>query len=220
MKLLENERLDDLQLNGMYIIQNKSEYCFTSDAVALANFVHVSNNGRVVDLCSGSGVIGILISAKNKVQDVTLVEIQEYLTDMSRRSIEYNKIKNISVVNSRLQGISNTLGIGTFDCVVCNPPYKTTGSASKLSKKESIAICKHEITVTLEEIINEASALLKFGGNFYTVNKEERLTDLICLCRKYKLEPKELKILKSSKGASIVLLKCKKGGKSGLKITL
>lgn len=220
MKLLENERLDDLQLNGMCIIQNKSEYCFTSDAVALANFVHVSNNGRVVDLCSGSGVIGILISAKNMVQDVTLVEIQEYLADMSRRSIEYNKIKNISVVNSRLQGVSDTLGKGTFDCVVCNPPYKTTGSASKLSGKESIAICKHEITVTLEEIINEASALLKFGGNFYTVNKEERLTDLICLCRKYKLEPKELKILKSSKGANIVLLKCKKGGKSGLKITL
>lgn len=220
MKLLENERLDDLQLNGMYIIQNKSEYCFTSDAVALANFVHVSNNGRVVDLCSGSGVIGILISAKNKVEDVTLVEIQEYLADMSRRSIEYNKLKNISVVNSRLQGVSNTLGKGTFDCVVCNPPYKTTGSASKLSEKGSIAICKHEITVTLEEIIDEASMLLKFGGNFYTVNKEERLTDLICLCRKYKLEPKELKILKSSKGANIVLLKCKKGGKSGLKITL
>lgn len=220
MKLLENERLDDLQLNGMYIIQNKFEYCFTSDAVALANFVHVSNNGRVVDLCSGSGVIGILVSAKNTVQDVTLVELQEYLADMSRRSIEYNKIKNISVVNSRLQGVSNTLGKGTFDCVVCNPPYKTTGSASKLSEKESIAICKHEITVTLEEIINEASLLLKFGGNFYTVNKEERLTDLICLCRKYNLEPKELKILKSSKGANIVLLKCKKGGKSGLKITL
>ena len=72
-----NERLDDLQINNLYIIQNPDEYLFTSDAVALANFAHVSNYGKVVDLCSGSGVVGILVNAKNKVQDVTLVEVQE-----------------------------------------------------------------------------------------------------------------------------------------------
>lgn len=218
--IFENERLDDLQLNGLYIIQNKNEYCFTSDAVALANFVHVSNNGRVVDLCSGSGVIGILVNAKNCVKDVTLVEIQKYLADMSYRSIRYNGISNISVVNAKLQGISENIGKGIYDVVVCNPPYKMIGSAGKISEKESIAMCKHEITVTLEEIVKEASVLLKFGGSFYTVNKEERLTDLIVLCRKYKLEPKEIKIINSGRGANIVLLKAKKGGKSGLKISL
>lgn len=221
MEILKtNERLDDLQFNNLFIIQDKDGYCFSSDAVNLANFVHVSNYGRVVDLCSGSGVIGILVNAKNKVKDVTLVEIQENLADMSKRSIKYNKIQNISVVNSKLQGVSKIIGEGVFDVVTCNPPYKKQGTASKLSENDSVAICKHEILVTLEEIILETSKLLKFGGYFYVVNKEERLTDIICLCRKYNLEPKELKVIKSLSGANIVIIKAKKGGKSGLKITL
>ena len=70
--LKNNERLDDLQFNNLYIIQNPDEYCFTSDAVALANFVHISNFGRMVDLCSGSGVVGILANAKNKIKDVSI----------------------------------------------------------------------------------------------------------------------------------------------------
>ncbi len=89
--LKPNEKLEDLQLNNLYIIQSDLEYRFTSDAVALANFVHVSNFGRVVDLCSGSGVVGILVNAKNRVKDVTLVEIQQTLADMSLRSCQYNK---------------------------------------------------------------------------------------------------------------------------------
>ena len=117
-----NERLDDLQFNNLFIIQSDDEYSFTSDAVELANFVHVSNYGRVVDLCSGSGVIGILVNGKNKVKDVTLVEIQENLADMSRRSIEYNKLENFKVINKPLQNIHKEIGT-TFDVVVCNPPY-------------------------------------------------------------------------------------------------
>jgi len=89
--LKNNERLDDLQINNMFVIQNSEEYCFTSDAVALSNFAKVKPNDRVVDLCSGSGVIGILIQTKTDCKDITLVEIQEYLADMSRRSVEYNK---------------------------------------------------------------------------------------------------------------------------------
>lgn len=215
-----NERLDDLQINNLFIIQNPSEYLFTSDAVALANFVHVSKFGRMVDLCSGSGVIGILANAKNKIKDVVLVEIQRNLADMSKRSIEYNKINNISVVCDKLQGINEKIGNDIYDVVTCNPPYKPRGSTKLLSEKESIAICKHELLVTLEEIILEASKLLKFGGYFYTVNKEERLVDIITLCKKYNLEPKELKILPSAKGASIILVKAKKGGKSGIKIAI
>lgn len=215
-----NERLDDLQFNNLYIIQNPDEYCFTSDAVALANFVHVSNYGRMVDLCSGSGVIGILANAKNKIKDVTLVEMQEHLAEMSSRSIEYNNIKNISVVCDRLQDIHKKIGSCCFDAVTCNPPYQPLNTSKSVGEKQSIAICKHEICVSLEEIIKEASFLLKFGGDFYIVNKEERLTDIMVLCREYGLEPKELSILSSTKKMSIILLKAKKGGKSGIKISL
>ena len=218
--LKDNERLDDLQFNNLYIIQNEKGYCFTSDAVALANFVTVKSGGKLVDLCSGSGVIGILAAAKNNIESAVLVEIQDCMADMATRSIEYNKLSNISVVNEKLQGIHKSIGMGVYDAVVCNPPYKKRGTAKLINENESIAIARHEIAVTLEEIIKEASLLLKYGGEFYIVNKEERLTDMMVLLRQYGLEPKVLKILPSSKGANIVMLKAKKGGKSGLTISL
>jgi hypothetical protein len=89
----------------------------------------------------------------------------------------------------------------------------------KVNLKENIAIARHEVKVTLEEIIKEASVLLKFGGDFYIVHQEDRLVDIFVLMRKYKLEPKELKILNNKKG-NIILIKAKKGGKGGMKITL
>lgn len=221
MKLNNGERLDDLQFNNLYIIQNASGYCFTSDAISLANFVKTGRDAKVVDLCSGSGVIGILVQAKNPVSKVVMVELQEELADMSRRSIEYNKLENISVVNSKLQSVSDVIGKGIYDVVVCNPPYKKQGTAGKLSENQSIAIAKHEIMVTLEEIISESSKLLKFGGELYLVNKEERLTDIMVLARKYNLEPKELVLLhKNERNADVIMLKAKKGGKSGLRITV
>ena len=216
----ETERLEDLQFNNLFIIQDTKGYRFTSDAVALANFVKVKSGGKLIDLCSGSGVIGILASAKNKVSKTVLVEIQECLSDMSRRSVEYNKLENIEVVNAPLQNISKTVGVGVYDTVVCNPPYKKCGTAKLLNENESVAIARHELTVTLEEIIKEASVLLKFGGEFYIINKEERLVDMMVLLRKYNLEPKVLKLLPSTKGANVVMLKAKKGGKSGIEISL
>ena len=97
IELKNNERLDDLQFNNLYIIQDKDGYCFTSDAVCLANFAKVKRGGTLVDLCSGSGVIGILTSVKNNVGKTYLVEIQENLADMSNRSIEYNNIDDSSI---------------------------------------------------------------------------------------------------------------------------
>ena len=217
--LKETERLDDLQLNNLQIIQDTAGYLFTSDAVALANFVKPCLNARVVDMCSGSGVIGILINAKNKVKSVTMVEFQECMADMSKRSLELNGITNIEVVNRKLQGVNSIIGVG-YDVVVCNPPYKQKGTAHKLNENQVVAIAKHEIEVTLEEIFVEASKLLKFGGDFYIVNKEERLVDMLSGLRKNKLEPKELVVLSSKSGANAVMIKAKKGGKSGIKITL
>lgn len=213
--LKNNERLDDLQINGKYVIQNPNEYCFTSDSVRLANFAIVKPKSRVVDLCSGSGVVGILIETKKNPKEVVCVEIQPQLADMCKRSVLLNGQQDvINVVNAPLQGVSAIIGTD-YDVVVCNPPYKDAG---KLSDRDNINIAKHEVAVTLEEIVKEASALLKYGGRFYVVNKEERLTDICVFCRKYGLEPKRLRLFDSVKGACIIVVEAKKGGKSGLKI--
>jgi len=219
-KLIKNEeRLDDLQYKGLYLIQHPKKYCFTSDAVMLANFVKGGVKDSMVDLCSGSGIIGILASQKRGVKKTILVELQEYLADMSQRSVEYNGLQGqIEVVNSKLQGIHKKLGQGAFSIVVCNPPYKLNGSL--LNEDMEIATCRHEITITLEEIIDEASKLLKFGGKFYIVNKEERMVDILCLCRKHGLETKEVDVIPSIKGANVVMIEAVKGGKSGVKIKI
>lgn len=213
--LKENERLDDLQYDDLYIIQNATKYCFTSDAVLLANFVKVKPHEKMVDLCAGCGVIGVLAMAKGKGQSCVLVELQDWLADMANRTLIYNDITNISVVNDKLQGISDKIGREVYDVVSCNPPYKKV-DGSKISDEDDLAKCRHEITVTLEEVIEEASKLLKFGGRFYMVQKASRLVDIICLCRKGHLEPKRLKIVPSKKGMPVVLIEAVKGGKMGL----
>ena len=216
--LKRNERLDDLQINNLFVIQNPDEYCFTSDAVQLANFAKAKAGERVVELCSGSGVISILMQVKTGCKDFTLVEIQEYLADMSKRSVEYNNQQDfIKVLNSPLQGIHKQIGLGEYSVVVCNPPYKDNGV---LNEKESISIAKHEIKVNLQEIIEEASKLLKFGGKLYMVNREERLADMCYFMKLNHIEPKVLKILPRSKGDRIILIEGKKGGKSGLRIRM
>ena len=216
--LKNNERLDDLQINNMFVIQNPNEYCFTSDAVQLANFAKAKVGERVVELCSGSGVISILMQTKTGCTDFTLVEIQDYLADMSRRSVEYNNQQDfIKIINAPLQGIHEQIGVGKFSVVVCNPPYKDNGV---LNENENISIAKHEIKVNLQEIIEEASKLLKFGGKLYMVNREERLADMCYLMKLNHIEPKVLKILPRSKGDRIILIEGKKGGKSGLRIRM
>lgn len=220
IKLKPNERLDDLQFNNLYIIQEKDGYCFTSDSVILANLVKCRRGSKICDLCSGSGVVGILAGEKTGAESIALVEIQENLADMCRRTLEYNKLTNYTVVNSPLQNVYKQLGAGIFDVVVCNPPYKKAGTAKLINESESIAIARHEIKVTIEEIICECARLLKFGGEMYICNKEERLTDMFVLMRKYSIEPKELKVRLSPKGSNIVFVKGRKGGKSGMTISL
>ena len=209
-------RLDDLQTHNLYIYQDSQKYCFTSDAVHLANFVSTPKNAKVVDLCSGTGVIGMLVCVKNPVDIVKMVEIQEDVAQMSMDSVKYNNLQDkIDVVASPLQNVYKLIGAEKYDVIVCNPPYKKT-QASMLSENDSIKISKHEIKMVLEDVFVEANKLLKYGGALYLINKEERLSDMICFGRQYNLEVKQVVVIESKKGANVVMLKCVKGGKSGI----
>ena len=216
--LKENERFDDLMVNDYKIIQNKTEYCFTSDATKLANFVQAKHNDKVVDLCSGSGIVGICVYLNHKPKEVVFVELQSHMADMCKRTIEYNHFSNMTVYNEKLQGIAKKIGGEAYDIVVCNPPYKKDSTGLK-SEKESIAICKHQITVTLDEIVLEASKLLRFGGALYLVNKEQEMASMICLLKKYNFETKEIVLnTNNNKGNGTIFIKAVKGGNSGVRV--
>lgn len=216
--LKDNERLDDLQINNLYIIQNSNGYCFTSDAVRLANFATVKNGGVVVDLCSGSGVVGILVSAKNRVKKTYFVELQENLADMCRRTIKYNHLENdMEVLTGDLKHAYRNLGEGFADTIVCNPPYFKKNEKTLVNESTEKAIARHEISTNLDEIVESASRLIKYGGKFYIVNKEDRLVEVFLSLKKYNFEPKILKIEKA-KGSNIILVGAVYKGKSGIKI--
>lgn len=212
-------RLDDLQTHNLFLYQDDEKYCFTSDAVHLANFVRTTKHAKVVDLCSGSGVIGILVSVKNPVDIVKMVEIQPDLAQLSQNSVNYNNLQEkIEVIAKPLQNISKVIGVEKYDVVVCNPPYKKS-QVGMLGENEGKSIAKHEIKMVLEDVFVEASKLLKFGGALYLINKEERLSDMIVYGRQHNLEAKEVVLIESKSGAAVVMLKCVKGGKSGIKIS-
>lgn len=215
-----SERLDDLEYNNLRIIQDPSGYCFTSDSVLLSNLVNVKRTDKVVDLCTGSGVIALLIASKFGAKKVIGVELQPRLADMASRSVSYNKLGDtIEIVNANVIGIEKTLGTGTFDVVVTNPPYDKAVIKESYTEKE---ICKREIHLTIEQNVIAASKLLKFGGLFYMINKVRRLQDVMYNMRQYNIEPKKLYFIqpKASIEADTFIVEGKKGAKSGIVVPL
>ena len=217
MKLKQNERIDDLQLNNLKIIQNSKEFCFGIDSVLLSDFaMRAKKYKKVVDLCSGNAVIAILLSAKlPKAKEIIGVEIQEYSAELANRSIELNNLQDkIQIINKDLLKIKKDIQSGSVDLVVCNPPYKPKGSGI-INEKDSKTIARHEISCTLEDIIKEASRELNFGGSFCMVHKVERMTDIFCYLRKHGLEPKRMRLIypQVDEPANLVLIEGIKGGK-------
>ena len=142
--------LEDLQCNGLMIYQSVNGYRFTSDSVALANFVKVKKNGNLIDLCSGSGVVGILANAKNIVNHVYMVELQKSLAEMCEKTVEYNKLNNISILNRNVKGVHKLFTNIAIDTIVCNPPYYTSDTKARERNKE-ILIARNEVEINLEE---------------------------------------------------------------------
>ena len=88
------ERLDDLQRNGYKIIQDPERFCFGMDAVLLSGFADAPENGRVLDLGTGTGIIPILMAAKTKESELIGLEIQTESAEMANRSVELNDLRD------------------------------------------------------------------------------------------------------------------------------
>lgn len=211
-------RLDDLGVNGLKIYQNKDKYCFTSDAVILANFCKCKRGERVADLGSGSGIIGILLAGKYGAQRVDCVEIQPYFAAMSELSVRYNNLQDkVFVHNMPMQRAWEKLGQHYIDVVVSNPPYTRAGDGERNSNDE-IAICRHEVKVSLPEVIESAAKLLKYGGRFYMIHQAERLAEIFYHMKSFRLEPKRVRFVEGRVGLkpTLVMIEAHSNGNTGL----
>ncbi len=218
--LREDETLEDLMIDGFKIIQNKNYYRFSSDAVLLSKFASYKKGDVVADFCSGSGIVGLHFYALHRgVKEVCLFEMQECLSEMAERSVEFNGLKDkIKCFNTTVQDIPKEFN-GKFSLITCNPPYKKKDSGG-YNPNDHIALCRHEIAVTTEEIIAIASKKLREGGRLCICQRIDRLTDVLCAMRENKLEPTRLCFVHSGedKEPYLFLAEGKKGAKPRLRI--
>ena len=213
------ERLDDLVVHGLKIYQDDAHFRFGTDAVLLADFIRERRYNNAVDLCSGNGVIPLLLShgCKGKIVGV---EISEKAFLLAEKSAEYNGLsEKISFINADVRKINtkeSPLSASAFDLVSVNPPYYAENSGFVADGERGNARTEEE--GLLEEIIKAAGRLLKSGGRFCMINRAERLCDVMFLMRKYKVEPKIMKLAETSESrpASLFLIEGRKDAKPGL----
>lgn len=220
MLLKENETLEDLQINGLKIIQSTDCFRFGTDAVLLANFAEPKKGDRIVDLGTGTGIIPIAMSAKANVKEIIGIELSKESAQMAKRSVALNQLDDkIKIIQADLRSLDGIIPKGEFDLVTCNPPYKAEGSGI-INEKEPLISARHETTCTLEDVIRTSASLLRFGGRLCMVHKPERLSDIIVFMRKYKIEAKRLHFVlpNSNKEPSLILIEGKRGAKSGIRI--
>ena len=219
--LKDNERIDDLQLNNLKIIQNKDGFCFGIDSVLLSDFAkEIPSNSKVLDLGTGTGILGILLCGKTSASKIYGVDVQEDVCDMASRSIKLNNLENrFEIINKNIKDLKDIFEENTFDAIVSNPPYKKDNSGLK-NESETKLISRHEITASLEDFVNISSKLLKNNSSLYMVHRPERLSDLFYLLRKYNLEPKNLRLVQSyyDSRPKLILVKATKNAKPFLNI--
>ena len=216
----QNERIEDLGCKGGKIIQNPKWYTFANDPILLVNFAKVKKDAIVCDLCSGSGIIAILVALKSRAKQIYGIELQECVAEMSQRSVQLNNLEEkIKIYQGKIQDYSKFLPKCSMDVVFCNPPYFKKGE-SFLCDNQIKSISRHEIELNLEDVIRVSNELLNSKGQLYLVHKAQRLQEILHICTKYNLYIKELMLVQAGEKVEphLVLIKAVKNGNYGTKI--
>ena len=215
MMLDSDERLEDLQCGDLKIIQNKNLYTFTSDSVILANFVKLKAKENAVEIGGGSGVVSILVSAKNKFNSIKIFEIQKELQQICEKNLKLNNLQDkIELIKDDIKNYKKYLD--ACEVVYSNPPYfKVSDTNENMVKK----IAKQEVMLSLDDFVKISSKILKFGGRFYCTYPSERACELIVKCNEHNLQIKKMFFTENGKGiVNLVVVEAVKGGKFGVKV--
>lgn len=213
-------RTEDLGINGLKIMQDSSLFCFGTDSVILSDFARARQGDTVVDLCTGGGIIPILMSAKTKAAKFFGIELQECSYELAKQNIELNSLSDrMEVICDDIANCLSYFKAGTIDVVTCNPPYMSAGAGFH-NPDEPKAIARHEIRTNLRGVIEAAESILKFGGHFYMVHRADRLCDIIWELRQKKLEPKRIQFVAPSpvKEPKLILVEAMKGAAPSLRL--
>ena len=213
-------RRDDIGFGGYSLLQDDEAFCYGVDAVLLADLAHARQSDRVMDLCTGNGVIPLIIYAKYRPKSISGIEIQKSAYELAVKNAADNGLsEKISFFNMDALDVKKRFAAESFSLVCCNPPYTEKGHGIP-GANESIHIARHETSAALSDFTAAAAWLLPNGGRFCMVHRPSRLADIMQCCREQGLEPKTLRMVAPHRGAAanIVLVECVKGGGRELKV--
>ena len=212
-------RVDDLQ-NGYFLIQDPARFCFGMDAVLLSAFVDAADGNRICDLCTGGGIIPILLAARTDRTRMEGLEIQEDQARMAVRSVRMNGLEDrIGITVGDVKEAARIYGAASFHVVTCNPPYMVY-SGGKHNADMAKTIARHEVLCTFADVASQASRLLVAGGKFYLVHRPFRLTEILTELSANGLEPKRMRLVYPyvHKAPNLVLIEARKGGRAHLTV--
>lgn len=210
---------DLLGYEGLKIIQRPDIFNFSLDSTILASFVTIKTSDKnIVDLGCGNGYIPIFMTLRTKAT-IYGIEIQEEIADLAKRSVELNHLgQQITILNENMKNIHKLLGTSKADIVTCNPPYFKYNETSNINESIYQTIARHEVCITLDDVVKVANILLKDGGTFAMVHRASRMTEIIQTFTKYHFEIKRIRFVYpkvNSDSALAILIEAKKKGKSG-----
>lgn len=220
IKLNPGERVDDLERCGFKIIQDPKMFCFGIDAVLLSGFAKVRQGDKVLDLCSGNGIVPILLAAKSQASHIFGIELQKESVDLAQRSVIANGIaERVRMICGDIKEVENYFVKSAFDVVTCNPPYMIDSHGLK-NPDSPKALARHELTCNFDDVARIAADMLKPGGRFFLVHRPFRLVELFETLTKYKLEPKRMKMVHPfvDHEPNMVLIEAVAGGRSRLAV--
>ena len=211
---------DLLGYPGLKIVQDPEMFSFSIDSMILGYFATINKKvNNIVDFCTGNAPIPLYLTLRTKAH-ITGIEIQKKVYELALKSVKMNNKDNqISLLNEDLKGISSRIK-ERVDLVTCNPPFFKLNETSNINKSEYKTIARHEVKITLEECVYEASKLLSTGGYFAMVHRPDRLVEILEVMKKYKLEPKRLQFIypKIDSEPNHILIEGIKDGNPGLKV--
>lgn len=215
---MNQNELNDLYDYGYKIYQNQNYFKFSLDSILLADFIKINyKDHRLLDLCTGNAPLPIILSSK--IKEIYAFELQKEIYELAKTSLDLNNIQNVKLINDDIKNYSTYLQ-EKIDIVTCNPPYFKYTEESLINQNMIKSIARHEIKITLEEIIKISSNILKDKGKFYIVYRTERLIELVHLLKKYNFGIKEIQCCYNnpSSDCSIILISATKNGKDNIKI--
>ena len=212
---------DILGYKNRKIFQDTDCFSFSLDSIMLANFATIRlKDKKIVDLGCGNGVIPLIMSLRCD-KKIIGVELQSKLADMAKRSVDYNGLNDvIEIINTNMKDYVSDETFESFDLITCNPPYFKVNDKNFFNDNIEKVIARHEVEITLSELMTIVKKLLKNNGNFAIVHRTDRLMEILSEFRKNNIEPKRVRFVheKSNKESTLVLIEGQKNGKVGLKV--